>query len=201
MVQKIGTLHIINMGDSYIINNEIGSNSGYTGSLKNPSRYATTMYANTLSTSVINGNIFENADIGVYWINSVYNACSGNRYEYNNGGGLSMNNVSLCTFTGERFTNNAMVRTNPSIPIYDDLTINAYCGDNTFVATVFANIIPANNTNPYFGLAPRYHISNFRVNDAYLNRFLAPYFYLDQIHYLNCINQVLPAIPPKIFDM
>ncbi len=198
----LGTLHIISMGDSYIINNEIGSNSQY-GFLKNPSRYATAMYANTLSTSVINGNIFENADIGVYWINSVYNACSNNRYEYNASGGLSMTNVSLCVFTGERFTNNAMVRSNsnPIVPIYDDLTIAATSGNNTFFGTIFANIIPGGATTPPFGLAPRYHITNFRDNIQYYNRFVAPYFYLDPNNFHNCINQVLPAIEPKIFDM
>lgn len=199
----LGALHIIKMGDSYIINNEIGgSNSNNYGVLKNPSRYATAMYANTLSTSVINGNIFENADIGVYWINSVYNTCSSNRYEYNGGGGLSMVNVSLCVFTGERFTNNAMVRVNSSVPIYDDLTMNQYCGNNSFIGILFANIFPSTTPiPPYYGKAPRYHITNFRDNDQFANRFVSPYFYLDQINYHICINQVLPAIEPKIFDM
>lgn len=195
----LGTLHIIKMGDSYLINNEIGSNSNVSyGTFKNLSRFATAMYADILSTSVINGNIFENADIGVYWTNSVYNSCSGNRYEYNGGGGLYLVNTSLSTFNGERFTNNAMVRANPSVAQYDDLTIDANSSNNTFIATVFANVNPGPSP---FGKAPRYHITNFRdCTGAYQIRFVAPYCYLDVLNPTNCINQTSAGWKlPKLF--
>jgi hypothetical protein len=195
----LGALHINSMGDSYLIDNEIGANSNHN-TLRNSNRRAVALYANTFSTSVISGNIFENGDRACFLQNSIYNYFAGNRYEYNTGGGIELDNVAESVFVGERFTNNSMALDGG----YVDLVINSNCGSLRFISPTFCNIgVPAGMPNP--DRRSKFNISNFRTDGEFATKIITPYFRnavppkTDEPTVK--IDNIPPAVAPRILDI
>lgn len=186
----LGSLHLINFGDSYLLNNEIGANSNYTTARASQLR-SSAFFGKQVSNSVISGNIFENADIAAFVMDSVVSTFSGNRYELSIGKGLEVWNIAQCSFHGERFLNNSL---GSDGLLYEDLFINENCSNCAFIALNFTKI--PNPAIPHSYYKSKWAVTSLRANDVWLNKFLFPY--VNPTGFLGTFNNVLPAIVPTV---
>lgn len=168
-IDYIGALHITSMGDSYIINNEIGGGSEYIMYSDKFYQKSVAVYADKLVNSNITGNIFEVADRAFYFKKGINCYFSGNRYEYCTAGGLYLEDVVQCVFMGERFNGNSTVEEGK----YDNLHLSSL-SSVTFVTPIFNLIKNASFTVKKV----RYNISNERSNEnnVYKNILISPFF-------------------------
>lgn len=162
-----GALHIEAMGDSYVLNNEIGAAEPYlvgqvptpADMLRDPVNRRICALAATvfMGNSVISGNIFENGDRAAVINGSLYAYHSGNRYEMCGGGGLLLRGaIFYATFIGERFTNNSLAIDGE---FYDIEIETGSTGNVSFITPIFEILT-----------SPVIPSSNFKVKNNILNK-------------------------------
>ncbi len=150
------------LGDSYIINNEIGAGLSYFTSTVTPrdptnGRIVSMALGSIFGgTSVISGNLFENGDRAVAIGNSLYCNFNNNRYELSAMGGLYIYGpMQFATFSQERFGDNSLSVEGAA----DDITIAiGAAGNIAFIAPTFESLV--NGAIPNSGFKVNYHISN-----------------------------------------
>lgn len=158
-----GAFHAEAMGDSYVLNNEIGAGLPYFTSTVTPrdpihGRIVAMSLGNTFGgTSVISGNLFENGDRAVAIGNCLYCNFNNNRYELSAMGGLYIYGpMQFASFSQERFADNSLT-TNGA---YDDITIAVGAAGNlTFISPTFESLV--NGAIPNSNFKVNYHISNY----------------------------------------
>jgi|GEM_PF-1011714 len=201
----IGALHLRDVVNCWIVNNEIGMSTNY-GSLKNVNRKAVAFLGNRVHGSVISGNIFENGDKGAFLIDCTGNKFTNNRYEFNGSSGMEMIRCAESTLTGEAFNGNSLAAHNT----YDDLVLDTAtspddqkCSGLTFINPIF---VPGNNGSNPTDRLPRYNITSYAPgystdpskptcpNDWRVT-FVACYFHPNSRAKIS--NQTNPAINPN----
>jgi len=206
----IGALHLRDVVNCWILNNEIGMSTNY-GSLKNANRKAVSFLGNRVHGSVINGNIFENGDKGAFLMECTGNKFANNRYEFSGSSGMEMIRCSESTFTGEAFDGNSLASNNT----YDDLVLDTptspsdkKCSGLTFINPIF---VPGNNGSNPTNRLPRHNITSYapgystdpsKPNDPNEWRvtFVAPYFHYSS-RAANSNNPINPnAIKPYLIE-
>lgn len=209
----IGSLHLTNTTDSWIINNEIGMATSY-GTLKDlTNRKAVAILGNNLHNSIISGNVFENGDKGAYIMYSTQNRFSNNRYEFNGSSGMEILNNAESIFTGEFFCGNSLSQGGG----YDDLTIDTSTSvtPNQSSGLTFINptFVKGNNggltqvgIDPESRL-PRHNVTNYASNSGdWKITFVAPYFQAlsrnkdAQNNSLPAVNTNTPAQSPYMVN-
>lgn len=162
-----GALHIEAMGDSYVLNNEIGAAEPYLAGqvptpidmLRDPinRRICALVAAVFMGNSVISGNIIENGDRAAVINGALYLYHTGNRYEMCGGGGLLLRgNIFYGSFIGERFTNNSLAQDGG---FYDLEIETGSAGNISFISPVFEILT-----------SPVIPTSNFKVKNNILNK-------------------------------
>lgn len=118
-----GQLHVVDAWvDGFLSDNYIGSGATYSA-LGNANLYSCAFYGYNVAAGRISGNTFQNGDVGCYLTGgSTGNlAFMGNRFEYNAGHGLWVNQATRCQFMGAGFVNNGLAADNTYYDIYQDL--------------------------------------------------------------------------------
>lgn len=158
-----GAFHAEAMGDSYVLNNEIGAGLPYFTSTVTPrdpinGRIVAMSLGNIFGgTSVISGNLFENGDRSVAIGNCLYCNFNNNRYELSAIGGLYIYGpMQFASFSQERFADNSLTTDGA----YDDITIAVGAAGNlTFISPTFESLV--NGAIPNSNFKVKYHISNY----------------------------------------
>jgi hypothetical protein len=158
-----GAFHAEAMGDSYVLNNEIGAGLPYftpTVTPRDPihGRIVAMSLGNIFGgTSVISGNLFENGDRAVAIGNSLYCNFNNNRYELSAMGGLYIYGpMQFASFSQERFADNSLSEDGA----FDDITIaTGAAGNIALISPTFESLV--NGSIPNSNFKVKYHISNY----------------------------------------
>lgn len=173
----LGTLHITNSSDNWIVNNEIGGGIEYK-KLSSEDSKAVAFFGNQFHNALITGNIFENGDKAGFLMFSTRNRFTNNRYEFSNGNGLELVNNAQSTFTNEYFTANSL-----SEGTFYDLVIGKQGNapeNNSSTLTFLNPLFLDGNNGGYTGAnRPKNNVQNFGPDATSLDwkiLFIAPYF-------------------------